>query len=131
MVTNCMRLLLSTVEYNCSDDMLCNLARGQLEPLIQLWCCAAESWCRVEQCETAARRRVLTQKVLARCKQLQVAAAWSSWMDAVGMLGSGGQLKQMFGKAQTLCTCTLLTIRTSLYRHSADHQNLPATTSST
>jgi hypothetical protein len=40
--------------------------------------------CRVEQVETAARRRVLTQKVVARCKQLELTAAWNSWQDVVG-----------------------------------------------
>jgi hypothetical protein len=40
--------------------------------------------CRVDHVETAARRRVLTQKVVARCKQLELTAAWNSWQEVVG-----------------------------------------------
>eukprot|EP00879_Flechtneria_rotunda_P031264 GHRR01034134.1.p1 GENE.GHRR01034134.1~~GHRR01034134.1.p1 ORF type:complete len:500 (+),score=163.75 GHRR01034134.1:2438-3937(+) len=33
----------------------------------------------VNLCETAARRRVLSAKVIARCQKIQLAAAWNSW----------------------------------------------------
>jgi hypothetical protein len=45
---------------------------------------AAALHCRVDHVETAARQRVLTQKVVARCKQLELTAAWNSWQEVVG-----------------------------------------------
>ncbi|KAF6253208.1 hypothetical protein COO60DRAFT_1669441 [Scenedesmus sp. NREL 46B-D3] len=42
---------------------------------------AWSSW--VDHVETAVRRRVLTQKVVARCKQLELISAWSSWQEVV------------------------------------------------
>ncbi|WIA12641.1 hypothetical protein OEZ85_006293 [Tetradesmus obliquus] len=42
---------------------------------------AWNSW--VDHVETSARRRVLSQKVVARCKQLELAAAWNSWQEVV------------------------------------------------
>lgn len=44
----------------------------------------AGAGCRVEYTETAARRRVLTDKVVRRVHNLQLAAAWSAWLDLVG-----------------------------------------------
>jgi hypothetical protein len=45
---------------------------------------AVTTLCRVYAVETAARRRVLTQKVVACCKQLELTAAWNSWQEVVG-----------------------------------------------
>jgi hypothetical protein len=70
--------LLLTASYNSDLSKHSQLIEAYMAAL------AAVLICRVDHVETAARRRVLTQKVVARCKQLELTAAWNSWQEVVG-----------------------------------------------